>query len=350
MRIMALDLGHNNCRTAVCVFDTNTVEHKVRWVKTSPMNLSSFVSKVKPDRIVMEACPVASWVYDLLVSLDVCEVQVAATNGEAWCWRNTKKKTDKMDALKLARLSAVGNISVVHMPSRATRQWRSLIRKRSKLVGKRTSVKNSIHSILTREGVVFDFKGENWSRKHLELLREQAVDLDDVTGQELWRGMLWVELEALEDAERLVALVEAKLDEIASADPRVQMLKDSEKGIGPRFAEMAVAMIDDPLRFPNQRCVGSYFGLVPRLYQSGQMLREGRIHKQGDKLMRTLAVEISWISLRWNEWSRDLYQKVRKGSPKRNKTAIVAVARRMMVRCWARLRDFEVERQNLNLQ
>lgn len=53
--------------------------------------------------------------------------QVANPNHEAWRWRNVKKKTDRVDALKLARLSAVGQLPLVHVPCAKTRQWRSLI-------------------------------------------------------------------------------------------------------------------------------------------------------------------------------------------------------------------------------
>jgi transposase len=105
------------------------------------------------------------------------------------------------------------------------------------------------------------------------------------------------------------------------------------------LAEIVVAMIDDPHRFQNAKQVGSYVGLVPRQYQSGASDRLGHISRQGNGLLRAMLVEISWIGLRYNSWMRDVYEQVRRGSPSRKKTAIVAVARRLLIRCWAMLRD-----------
>ena len=54
--------------------------------------------------------------------------------------------------------------------------------------------------------------------------------------------------------------------------------------------------------------------------------------------MRTLLVEVSWLGLK-EPWMREIYDKVKRGDKKRSKVAIVAVARQLLVRCWAILRD-----------
>ncbi|MHC4214716.1 MAG: transposase, partial [Planctomycetota bacterium] len=61
--------------------------------------------------------------------------------------------------------------------------------------------------------------------------------------------------------------------------------------------------MDDPKRFQNSKQVGSYAGLTPRQYQSGQTERQGKISGQGNKLLRNLLVEICWMSLRCNPWA-----------------------------------------------
>jgi len=110
-------------------------------------------------------------------------------------------------------------------------------------------------------------------------------------------------------------------------------------GVGPRLAEIAVAMLDDPRRFRSAKQVGSYVGLTPRQFQSGDQDRQGRISHMGNNLLRALLVEVGWVGLRYNPWMRDVYERVRRGSPVRKKQAIVAVARRLIVRCWAILWD-----------
>jgi len=132
--------------------------------------------------------------------------------------------------------------------------------------------------------------------------------------------------------------VEVELDELAKRDERVKQLQ-TIPSVGPRLAEMVVAVIDDPKRFKNGKQVGAYVGLVPRLYESGSMSRQGKISKQGHKHLRALLVEVSWLGLRHNAWMREVYKRVCRGSKTRRKIAIVAVARRLLIRCWAMLRD-----------
>ena len=78
---------------------------------------------------------------------------------------------------------------------------------------------------------------------------------------------------------------------------------------------------------------------VPRQYQSGQMDRQGKTGGRGNKLLRNLLVEICWRSLRCNPWACDTYNRLLRGSPSRRKIAIIALARKLVVRCWVMLRD-----------
>jgi transposase len=70
------------------------------------------------------------------------------------------------------------------------------------------------------------------------------------------------------------------------------------------------------------------------------MDRSGRISKRGNPLLRMLLVQASWIALQY-AWARQIYQRVSRGSVKRRKIAIIAVARHLLMRCWAMLRDHE---------
>ena len=69
------------------------------------------------------------------------EVQVANTNGQAWQWKNVKRKTDRDNALKLARLSAMEQIATVHIPEPEVREKRALNNYRQSLVDRQTQVK-----------------------------------------------------------------------------------------------------------------------------------------------------------------------------------------------------------------
>ena len=104
-------------------------------------------------------------------------------------------------------------------------------------------------------------------------------------------------------------------------------------------AEAIVAFIDDPHRFQNKNQVSAYAGMVPRQYQSGNTDRHGRITKRGPRLLRTLLVECAWCSLKYNQWSRETYQRIHRGTQARKKKAAVALARKILVIAWAMLRE-----------
>ena len=161
---------------------------------------------------------------------------------------------------------------------------------------------------------------------------------DQVASTELWRGELFEELAALAEIKAQLKRVEGKLDEIASNDERVARLQ-TIPCVGPRTAELLVAVLDDPHRFKSVKQAGSYVGLTPRQYQSGQMDRSGRISKQGHRELRRMLVEVSWLALRYNPPLRAVYDRLCHGSVKRRKIAIVAVARKLLTWEWAMLRD-----------
>ena len=55
--------------------------------------------------------------------------------------------------------------------------------------------------------------------------------------------------------------------------------------------------------------------------------------------MRSLLVEVSWIGRQYNPWMKAVYERALRGTTSRRKIAIVALARRLLVVCWAMLRD-----------
>jgi transposase len=154
------------------------------------------------------------------------------------------------------------------------------------------------------------------------------------------RGELDLELIQLKQLCQLYSDVQKKLKALAIADERVQLLQ-TIPGVGRKTAEVIVAYIDDPHRFQNARQVSSYAGLVPRRYQSGEMDRQGRIHKRGPRQLRSALVEAAWLMLRYNPWARSVYERLTSGQKTRKKKAIVAVARKLLVRCWVMLKRKE---------
>ena len=141
----------------------------------------------------------------------------------------------------------------------------------------------------------------------------------------------------MRQARELLEQAEARLDALARADAGVRLL-ETAPGVGPRTAETVVAYLGDAGRFATGKQVSAYGGLVPRQYQSGETDRRGRITRRGPALLRKLLVECAWVMLRYNRWARAVYARLSQGKA-RKKQAIVALARKLLVRCWAMLRD-----------
>ena len=108
-------------------------------------------------------------------------------------------------------------------------------------------------------------------------------------------------------------------------------------GVGPRTAEMVAAYLDDPHRFANARQVSAYAGLVPRQFQSGTIDHKGRITKRGPAYLRKILVECTWTMRRYNSWGAGVVERITRGQ-KPLKSAVVALARKLSVPCWAMLR------------
>jgi transposase len=335
MKILALDLG--KFKTVACVYDAASGAHRFQAISTTPAALQQLVQAVKPDRVVIEVCNIAGWVCDLLRALGV-EVQVANTSDDAWRWRKVKKKNDRSDALKAAQLSAVNQLRAVHIPRLEVRQWRALIAFRQQLVKRRGQIKNHIRDLLLSEGQLLPRGEKCWTQVGLAHLEALARPLSEVGMHELWRGQLDIELRQLRALQEQIAVVAAKLDALAASDARVALLR-TVPGVGPRLSEAIVALLDQPQRFRKAREVSAYVGMVPKELDSGETRRRGPITKHGSRLVRSLLVEVAWAGLRYNSWVRQTYERISGGKKSRRKIAIVAVGRRLLVRCWAMLRD-----------
>jgi len=331
--ILAIDLGKYKC--VACAYDRATAA-EYRTVTTSRAEVERLIARARPAVVVVEACSLSGWVRDLCGELGV-PCKVANTAGEAWKYRHARRKTDRDDALRLAQLEALGQLPEVVVPAKPVREWRALIAHRQALVTQRVAAQNRIRAVLVGQGLPAPRGAKAWTQFGLAGIAQFARPLAGCGPADLWRGMLDLALTAYRQAEVLVAVAEAKLDALGKADARVRLL-DTMPGLGPRTAEAVVAHLDDPTRFRSGKQVAAYGGLVPRQYQSGEDDRRGRITKRGPAVLRKLLVQCAWAMLRYNPWARAVFDRLSRGRARR-KQAVVAVARKVLVRCWAMLRD-----------
>jgi transposase len=332
--ILAIDLG--KYKSVACLYRPAVAAAEFRTVPTSRAEVERLIRAAAPAVVVIEACSLSGWVHDLCAGLGV-PCRVANTAAEAWKYKHARRKTDRDDALRLAHLEALGQFPAVVVPAKPVREWRALIAHRQALVGQRVAAQNRVRAILVGQGLPAPRGAKAWTAAGLAGIAQFARPLAECRPSELWRGMLDLALTEYRQAGELVAQAEAKLDELGKADRRVQLL-DTMPGLGPRTAEAVVAHLDDPRRFKSGKQVAAYGGLVPRQYQSGEDDRRGRITKRGPAVLRKLLVQCAWAMLRYNRWARSVFDRLSRGKARR-KQAVVALARKVLVRCWAMLRD-----------
>lgn len=248
----------------------------------------------------------------------------------------SKRKNDRVVALKLAKLLLLDEVPAAHVPSPAVRQWRQLIEFRKRQIDARTRIKNGLRAVLRGEGVMIprEIKGL-WTQAGLAWLK----------------GLTWqspvaalrceVLLDELALIERHVRRLTTELDRLAQGHAGVALLM-TIPGVGPRTAEAVVAYIDQPDRFARSNRAGAYFGLVPSQDASAQVNRLGHITKQGPSTVRKLLVEAGWQVIRRCEVMRAMFDRIVGDRPERRKIAVVAVANRLAKVMLAMLRSGEV--------
>lgn len=348
MNILAIDLGKFN--SMCCLFDTTTQEYHFQAAATTRSYLSAILKNHKIDLVVMEACGPSGWISDLCQEHKIKSL-VCSTNEEAWRWKNVKRKTDKDDALKLARLAMMRQLKPVHVPTHQGREHRTLVKYRKTLDQRINRVKNSIRSLFANRGIEIDRGRRAWGAGR-QLIDSNRKPLADCSMEELWQGQLDLELTQLDSLREQQTEVERRLEVIAQEDERIQRVQ-TIPGVGRKTAEVLVTALDDANRFDNARQVSAYIGLVPRQYQSGETDRFGRITKRGSRLLRAMLLECAWVSLQYNPWARATYDRIHGGQKTRKKKAAIAVARKIAVVAWSMLKhetDWDPQRMGNEMQ
>ncbi len=102
----------------------------------------------------------------------------------------------------------------------------------------------------------------------------------------------------------------------------------SIKGIGDKSGTILLSVIGDINDFEDEKKLAAYFGIVPRVSNSNETRRQGRITKQGSKLGRTTLVQCTLIAIRYSDYLRSFYQRIKekRGSGK----AIIATAKKLL--------------------
>jgi len=229
------------------------------------------------------------------------------------------KKTDKEDARVIAEYLSKGLIPEVRIMKKETREIKSLIQTRDKLVKLRSSLKNKIHGILTEQGIC-SHKEMFSSEKALKIVQEMPCS-------ETSKFEIEVIVEQIKSLNQSIKKIEEKIKEKGKGLKGGKNLQ-SITGIGELSSAIILSNIEEIKDFENEKKLSAYAGLVPRVYDSGDSIKHGRITKRGNKILRTTLVQVALVAIKYNQYLRNFYLRLKqkKGSGK----AIIATARKML--------------------
>jgi transposase len=198
-------------------------------------------------------------------------------------------KTDRRDAVKLARFLRSGDLTEIHVPSAATEAMRDLERARDDAKRAERVARNQLSKFLLRHGRRFEGK-TSWTRQHYRWLSTQTFE------HPAQQRVLADYLKTAQDIEQRVAQLTKSMEELVETwdlKPVVRALQ-SLRGIGLVSAVVLVAEIENFARFDRAAKFMAYTGLVPSERSSGEERRQGRITGTGNRHVRRILVEAAW--------------------------------------------------------
>jgi transposase len=285
--------------------------------------LMRLVARLGPDvRGCIEMMSGAPWVRDRLAecgwTIEIADARKVKAVAPLAC------KTDRVDARVLAELVRRDLVPTVWVPPLDDRAIRERLRRRSHLIRLRTSAINRTFGLQTQWGL----------RRNLTALRKPGA-LDELTEHgvpEVWRHSITTLLAVIDDLDRQLAPLERELRPLARTDERARLLM-SIPGVAELLGLTIASEIGDIARFATARKLVGYSGLTPRIKQSGQSARVGRISKAGPDTLRWAAVEASQHAWRPNNPWHELYNDIKRRHGKAN-PAKAAVARKVLIAAW----------------
>jgi len=256
--------------------------------------------------------------------------------------RRRRAKTDRIDGEALLRTLLAYKrgeprvCAMVRAPSPEEEDRRRLCRERKTLVAERVAHVNRIKGLLFAQGIADYEPLRGDRRQRLEALRTGdgrplPPHLRAQISRELDRLELLLEQIKAVEAERN-ALLEPTNDTVSTA---VQALVGL-RGIGP---ELTAMLWSECLfrSFRNRRQIAAYAGLAPTPWQSGSVQHEQGVSKSGNPRLRSTMIQLAWLWLRHqptSELSLWFRERVKRNGGRSKKTAIVALARKLLVALW----------------
>jgi transposase len=288
-----------------------------RKFNTEPDAMDRFLACVDRDnsKIVIEACSCWEFVYDYLTDAGY---NVILAN-PSQIIKNGKRKTDKIDAKKLANLLRLNMIPQAYAPPRHVRDQRALARHKASLTDLRSDVKRKIHAILIRNGIIHPYS-DVFGKAGRDYLKSLDLEMRD-------RYQMDSYLEILEFMDKQIKETSERIEEQEITNPNIKVIR-THPGFDYYLALLVDGEIGDIRRFPSFDKLTAYAGLDPSVNQSGERCHKGHITKIGNRRLRWALIQASHVAVMHDSKYAKLFHRIAR---RRNENiAYVAVARRIL--------------------
>lgn len=319
--VAAIDLGDSKSVTTV-LSPTGDVADSFSFTMDEA-GYSSFAERVSPNaRVAFEATGMAYPVFRALKRLGFEDITVAHPKDLAWIVKS-KKKNDRVDSLKIAKLHMAGMLPESHLLSKQEQISRDLLIQRVRLGVEINRIKNSITSYLKREDVyqTLPKTSSNFSDKRRAAI--EALRFNDERDL-----ILRTMMERLGFLENQCIPLESEIRRIARESDDVKLLM-TIPGIDFYLASLLSSYIGDINRFPSEAHLASFLGLIPISRDSADTKRRGRMSKERPAVGRwTLSIMVDTVT-RYNKHMKSYYNSVKKRTGSGN-LAHVSTSRKLL--------------------
>ncbi len=330
--------------------------HKSKWVVTvrtydlelktfsmipSAEELERFLLKNYPGadyRIVYECCFSGFWIYDYF-SEKGYKIIVTPTNR---IYKDGSTiKTDKIDSRKLALQLSRELLTEVLVPVKRVREYKYIFRIYDKQKMRQGQILRQIKAFLEQKN--HPLKWSRWNKGLLEKLKELKFEdkLFDLKFGNLLKEYEYL-VSQIKDSEKIIEQI--KEDEELGI--RISII-EKINGIGIISAvRMCLYLFDKKDRFESSEKLNHYLGLTPSERSSGDKIVRGRSGMCGNRQLRSIIIQLAWMTVRKDGALLDKFDRVYKSSGSKQK-AIVAVARKLMTKIYAAIQKEEEYRINI---
>ena len=241
--------------------------------------------------------------------------------------KERRRKTDKVDALKLAQSLEAGYLKGIHIPTEVNQKQRSLIRYRGQLTSDLSRCKNRLKSTLKFNGIDIpeQYDNSSWSKNFMVWIEQQAMN------DQYLKDTLLLMLDQVKTLRQLLLVTERKLRQLTKEYYESQAkIATSVPGIGPVTAMLFLLEIGDINRFKNFDALNDFVGFCPDTANSGETNRSRGLTSRRHKKLRSGLVEAAWVAIRVDPALLEAYQTLTKRM--KGVHAIIRIARKLLSR------------------